>query len=88
MTIFSVSYDLITPGQKYTALFRELEKTDHLHHLDSNWLICTNETAEGLCYRLRQHLDDNDNLLVIKVTRPYYGWLPESSWAWISSRLE
>lgn len=87
MTIFSVSYDLNNPGQKYAALYQELQKTDHLHHLDSNWLVSTNETAENLSSRLRKHLDDNDNLLIIKVTQPYQGWLPKPSWDWISSRV-
>ncbi|NIF02627.1 hypothetical protein F3J38_21685 [Pantoea sp. Acro-805] len=87
MTVFCISYDHNTPGQKYDALYQELKKTDHLHPLDSTWLTSTNENAENLCIRLRKHLDSNDHLLIIKVTRPYNGWLTQSSWDWIASHL-
>lgn len=87
MTIFNVTYDLNKNGQNYSGLYKELESTDHLHFLDSNWLINTSETAEGLYNRLKKHLDNNDNIIVIKVTKPYYGWLPQSMWDWISLRI-
>jgi len=88
MTVYCVSYDLNKSGQNYNALYEELKKSSNWwHYLDSTWLILTGETADELSNRLRKHLDDNDNLLVIKVTRPYAGWLKKEAWEWINQNV-
>jgi hypothetical protein len=50
-------------------------------------VVHTSEAAEQLSTRLRQALDDNDSLLVIKVGRDYAGWLPKKAWEWIEQQL-
>lgn len=46
MTVYCVSYDLNKAGQNYNDLYEELKKSPNWwHHLDSTWLIVTNETA-------------------------------------------
>lgn len=88
MTVYCVSYDLNKSGQNYNALYEELKKSPgYWHHLDSTWLISTSESANTLSERLRKHLDNNDNILVIRVTRPYAGWLPEDAWEWIDQHI-
>ncbi|MFV8869115.1 hypothetical protein [Serratia fonticola] len=87
MTIYTVSYDLNKKGQNYNGLYEELKKTDHLHVLDSTWFVNTNESADVLSQRLRSRVDENDYILVIKVTKPYQGWLKKASWEWINSRI-
>jgi hypothetical protein len=32
-------------------------------------------------------MDANDYLLVVRVTRPYQGWLPKDAWEWVNSRI-
>ena len=84
MTVYCVSYDLNKSGQNYTALYNELKASlSWWHHLDSTWLIYTNESAEQLSNRLLRHIDQNDRLLVIKVVRQYQGFLTEEAWKWI-----
>jgi len=88
VTVYCVSYDLNKTGQNYNALYEELKKSPGwCHTLDSTWLISTQETADQLSTRLRAHLDNNDNLLVIKVVRPYAGWLPKATWEWIDQHV-
>ncbi|MFL9585119.1 hypothetical protein [Stenotrophomonas sp. AB1(2024)] len=88
MTTFCVSYDLNKSGQNYSALYEELKKSPNWwHHLDSTWLIVTSETAEQLRDRIRKHLDDNDTLLIIKVVRPYSGWLSKEAWEWLDKNI-
>lgn len=78
MSVYCVSYDLNQAGQNYNALYDELKKSPGwCHPLDSTWLISTGETAQQLSDRLRRHLDNNDTLLVIGVTKEYAGWLTE-----------
>lgn len=68
MTVYCVSYDLNKAGQNYNPLYEELKSSpSYWHYLDSTWLISTSETAEQLSARIRTNIDDNDNLLVIKV---------------------
>lgn len=88
MTVYCVSYDLNKAGQNYSDLYEELKKSPSWwHYLDSTWLIYTAETADQLSERLRKNLDNNDNLLVIKVVRSYAGWLPKKAWEWIDKHV-
>lgn len=89
MTVYCVSYDLNKQGQNYEPLYEELKRSANWwHYLDSTWLIYTNESAQQLSDRLLQHTDQNDRLLVIRVTRDYAGWLPQDSWAWFAQYID
>ena len=85
--IISVNYDLKRPGQNYPALFGAIKSCGHWwHHLGSTWLLDTSLTAKGVWEKLAPHVDKNDFVLVIGVTRDYQGWLPQDAWTWINSR--
>ncbi len=88
MQVFCVSYDLNKPGQNYENLIKELKSSKlWWHYLDSTWLIKTNESANQLSTRIRKHTDSNDQLLVIRVTKDYSGWLPQKAWDWINNNV-
>jgi hypothetical protein len=88
MSVYCVSYDLNQAGQNYNALYDELKKSPGwCHPLDSTWLISTGETAQQLSDRLRKHLDNNDTLLVIGVTKEYAGWLTQDTWDWMRTDI-
>lgn len=82
-----ISYDLNKPGQSYDALYDEIKKArTWWHHLDSTWIISTSSSPQEWQRRLRQHMDDNDNLLVVEICNNYSGWLPKTAWKWLRSR--
>ena len=88
MTVYCVSYDLNKAGQNYSALYDELKASPGWwHNLDSTWLVSTQESADQLCDRLLRHLDQNDRLLVIKVVKPFQGFLTEEAWEWIRAHV-
>jgi len=88
MAVYCVSYDLNKSGQNYNDLYEELKSSSSWwHYLDSTWLVSTSESASQLSDRLKKHMDDNDNLLVIKVTRDYAGWLSQKAWDWIKQHV-
>ena len=88
MSVYCVSYDLNQAGQNYNALYDELKKSPGwCHPLDSTWLISTGETAQQLSDRLRRHLDNNDTLLEIGVTKEYAGWLTQDTWDWMRTDI-
>ena len=85
--IYSINYDLNKPGQDYAKLHEAIKGLGPWwHYLDSTWLVDTNLNADQIWNRLSQHVDKNDFVLVIGVTRDYSGWLPKDAWEWIKSR--
>ncbi|HGY4398009.1 hypothetical protein AB2J17_05785 [Citrobacter freundii] len=86
MAIYHVSYDLNKSGQNYQGMYDELMETDYCHYAESSWLIDTSETAEQVWSRLSSSVDENDTVLIIRVTTPYQGWLSKECWDWLNSR--
>ena len=88
--IYAVNYDLNRPGQNYQGLYSAIKGCgDWLHCLDSTWLVDTEDTgldAKGIWKQLEPHVDDNDRVLVIGVTRDYARQLPKKAWEWINAR--
>ncbi|ROR57422.1 hypothetical protein EDB59_4492 [Vibrio crassostreae] len=87
MAVYCVSYDLNKSGQDYKGLTDEIKAIgDWWHYLDSTWLVSTSSSASQISDKLRTKIDNNDQLLVIKVTGECAGWLPQKAWDWISQR--
>lgn len=85
--ILLITYDLNNPGQDYSNLYKEIKKAGTWwHHLDSTWIISTEHGPNEWQERLKRHMDNNDNLLVIEVYDNYQGWLPEKAWKWLYER--
>jgi hypothetical protein len=85
--IYAVNYDLKRPGQNYSALYDAIKSCGAWwHHLGSTWLLDTRLNAEGIWKRLAPHVDSNDLMLIIGVTRDYQGWLPTEAWGWVNER--
>lgn len=86
--IYAINYDLKKPGQNYEMLYKAIKSLGiWWHYLDSTWLVDTGLSAQGVWDRLAPHVDKNDSVLVIGVTRDYSGWLPPKAWEWIKERV-
>ncbi|WP_153147639.1 hypothetical protein [Dechloromonas sp. H13] len=86
--IYAINYDLCKPGRDYDGLYGAIKGCGGWwHYLGSTWLVDTNLDATGIYARLKPHLDSNDNMLIIGVTRDYNGWLPQEAWNWINERV-
>lgn len=85
MKILLVSYDLNKPGKNYSALYDILKTAPYWwHYLESTWLLATNETPTQWNEKLKAAIDENDNILIVDITkRPRQGWLPTKAWEWI-----
>ena len=85
-----VGYDLRRPGQGYSPLIKALESYPNWwHHLDSTWVIKTNDSAGTIRDNLRRHIDSNDELLVasLRGESAWYGFDAEGS-KWLSDYIE
>ncbi len=85
--VLLITYDLRKPGKNYQALYNEIKASGTWwHHLESVWMIETQSTPEAWYNQLAQHLDAGDHLLIIRVQRPFQGWLPQNAWDWLNAR--
>jgi hypothetical protein len=89
MRVYIVAYDLRKKGKDYIGLSEQLKfSPGWWHYLDSTWLIVTQEDANQLCRRLKPHIDEQeDRILVIEAGTDSQGWLPEDAWKWIQRVL-
>lgn len=88
MSVYLIGYDLNKQGKDYTGLINEIKKYGTWwHHLDSTWLIKTNETTMSVFQKLKPHVDENDNLIVIEVTKNFTVWLTEEARKWMNENI-
>ncbi len=88
MRVYVVSYDLRKPGRDYKGLSDELQRLPGWwHYLESTWLVSTQEDANQLYNRLREHLDVDDSILILQAGTDVQGWLPEEAHKWIQQNL-
>lgn len=67
MKTYIIGYDLNRPGQDYTDLIQAIKQYGtYWHHLDSTWIIKTDDSAVEIHDNLRPHIDSGDELLVIQ----------------------
>jgi len=86
--IYAVNYDLKKPGHDYEGLYGAIKGCGAWwHYLESTWLIQSGLNAHEIWTRLASHCDQNDRVLVIRVTSDYSGWLPKEAWEWIDSHM-
>ena len=76
MLTLLISYDLNRPGQDYGELYDVLREQTigWWHHLDSTWIVTTNDTPTAFANRLLATMDANDKLLVVDITRRPAVW--------------
>lgn len=87
--IYAVNYDLKKPGRDYEALYDAIKSCGvWWHYLGSTWLVDTSLSAQGIWKKLQDHVDENDRMLIIGVTKDFAGWLTQDAWDWINSRLK
>lgn len=88
MNTYSINYDLKQPGRDYSGLYRAIKDLGAWwHNLESTWLVATRFSADEVWKRLETHIDANDRMLIIKVSKPIAGWLPKAAWDWIHEHV-
>ena len=71
MAVYVIGYDLNKPGQDYSDLFEALKSYGTWwHHLDSTWIVVTDQSAARVRDNLKQYMDKNDELLVATIGAP------------------
>ncbi|WP_316839283.1 SinR family protein [Pedobacter gandavensis] len=70
MKTYLIGYDLNKKGQDYADLIDAIKLLSPTwwHNLDSTWVIKSDSTASAIRDNLMSHIDDNDELLVVKLS--------------------
>ena len=89
MKTYIIGYDLNRPGQEYAELYEAIKAyANWWHYLDSTWIVKTNSSATEIRDNLRQHIDQNDELLVLRYQgdAAWAGFDPKAS-KWLKDNL-
>lgn len=84
-----ICYDLNRPGKNYPELFESIKSFGAWwHHLDSTWIVVSSKTSEQIRDQLAQHIDKNDELLIVKLVgeAAWTGFSDEGS-KWLKDNL-
>jgi hypothetical protein len=73
----------------YTSFFDAIKNNadQWWHYMDSTWIVATGHTSTDFATLLYPHMDQDDRLLVAKLSGDYQGWLPADAWDWLNSKL-
>lgn len=90
MPVLLVTYDLNKEqGRKpdYEGIRSVLDAYDWAKLSESSYAVATREDPTTLYSKLKPHLDDNDEIVVITLSRPWYGWHSQEVIRWLDERL-
>ncbi len=84
-----VTYDLNKQGKNYADLSSTLEGlcTDFIRPLKSFWLLDTEVSVNDISSAALSVMDADDRLFVTRLVSDNAGWLTQTEWNWINSRL-
>lgn len=89
MAVHLVTYDLVSPGKDYQPVYDYLKQFAYCHGPESVWLIDTNKSTEAVRDDLKNKVDSNDVIFVVRLHQDWgsfnYGcanWLnsPNRNW--------
>lgn len=87
MAKYAICYDLNSPGQDYEELFEAIKAYGTWwHKLDSTWIIVSSDSTETILNNLKQYIDGNDKLLVLKLSGAWYG-IGFDDYEWLHDHL-
>lgn len=90
MAVHMISYDLISPGKNYDNLIEAIKAIGPwAHPLKSQWLVVTSFTQAQTRDYLLPHIDANDRLLVVALTKQIWASksLPQDVVNWLNAHV-
>lgn len=85
MAVFMVTYDLNKPGKNYEPLLAAIRRFPHCYALKSAFFIESTSNASAITGALMVHLDSNDALYVLRISREWAANRPMNCTAWLQS---
>ena len=87
MSVFLVTYDLNREAMR-SAVVTEIESFEACVRLsESSYAVATPLVAKDIYDRLKQHLQEDDFLYVLTVTRPYMAFGAQRANDWLEANV-
>ena len=87
MKAYIITYDLNRPGQDYPALWKEIKSYETYYRLQGSvWIIRASQSAERIRDHLQQYIDQNDSLLIAKLSGEA-AWIGDLDSDWLKDVL-
>jgi len=91
MVTYLVTYDLNNEdnGANRRALLISIREDfdDYAKLSESSYAISTTKTPSGVHKHLKRHLDENDHIYIIALSKPYSGRGPKNVNEWLAANL-
>ena len=87
MAVLLVTYDLNKPGKDYNDLLKAIKSYAWAQLSESSYAIRTDHSSQQVFDKLNPYLDQNANLYVINLKKPYAGFGPQEVNAWLENSL-
>lgn len=87
MSVLLVTYDLNSPGQKHAKMLKKIKEYPWARLSESSYAISTSQSVDQVYETMKTLADDNDNLYVITLHRPYKGYGPKGANKWLEDNL-
>jgi len=83
-----ISYDLNSPGQKYSKVFEIIKEFgSYIKLQESFWLVRTSLTPNEMTDKLLTVIDENDNLFICELNKNYQGNTSKENWEFIHKSI-
>jgi hypothetical protein len=88
MATYLVIYDLISPGQNYTKIHEQIKTYKKwARPTESTWIVVTEKTSVQIRDHIKQYIDSNDRLIVVKSAGVGAWFNPRCSNSWLKENL-
>lgn len=88
MPTYLITYDLNSPGQKHQKLHSFI--TDNFPYAklsESSFAVKSNKSSEQIFDLVKKYIDSNDDIFVIKLTKPFNGYGEKNVIKWLNDFL-
>jgi hypothetical protein len=86
--ILVITYDLNNTTKDYSSFFGAIQQQGPWwHYLKNTWLLDTQKPPKQVWEALAPHVEQGDRIMIVRLSAPYWGWLPKDAWDWVSSRV-
>lgn len=87
MSVLLITYDLNSPGQKHSTLLEKIKEYSWAKLSESSYAIKTTLEPSEVYASLKSYIDQNDNLYIINMRKPYTGFGPKDVNEWLDKNL-
>jgi hypothetical protein len=87
MAVYLITYDLNRETTRPPIVDRIKAYGDWAMLSESSYAISTNQTAEQVYANLQALLDQNDQIYIITLKKPWYGYGPKQVNEWLDNVL-